>query len=80
VTVTVWVIPPPVNVTVPLREDDPKLAAHVIETVPLPVPDAGVTVIQLRLAVTLHDTFDVTDAFLVSWPEVKLRLAGETVN
>jgi hypothetical protein len=80
VTVTVWVIPPPVNVTVPLREDDPELAAPVIETAPLPVPDAGVAVIQLWLAVTLHDTFEVIDAFLVSTLAPKFRLAGDTVS
>ena len=65
-TVTVWVIPPPVNVTVPLLEDDPELAVQAIETAPLPVPDAGLAVIQLWLSVTFHDTFEVTDAFLVS--------------
>jgi hypothetical protein len=61
VTLMVLVIPPPVIVMVPLLV--PTVAVAVLAltvTVPLLEPEAGLTVSQPPLVLTVHDVLDVT--------------------
>ena len=57
-TVTCLVIPPPLIVTVALRELEPVFADAVTVTVPLLLPLVGLTLIQLALSLTVHDTLE----------------------
>ncbi len=53
-------IPPPLTVTVPVLWLVDVLASHVIPILPFPDPLPGEQWIQFWLAVTVHETFDVT--------------------
>jgi hypothetical protein len=68
----------PETVTVPVRKVVPVFAVTVTASVPLLLPEVGVTVIQLASSVTVHVELEVTDAFWLPDALVKVRLVGET--
>src|SRR6185295_15114432 len=59
-TLMVRVMPPPVTVTAPVRAAAAVFAVTATASVPLLLPEAGVTVIQVWLSVVVQLTFAVT--------------------
>lgn len=77
---TVRVMPPPVRVTVPLRELVEGLAVTVTATVVSFVPLAGERVIQTASSLALQGTFALSVKVVLPAPAPKVRLGGDTVR
>ena len=79
-TATVRVMPPPVRVTIPLRELVEGLAVTVTTTVVSFVPLVGESEIQTASSLALHGTFVLRWMLVLPAPAPKVKSEGETVS